>query len=289
MDEVDAVWRARKFIEQAAIDSIPVDLSRYLSVAETRYKVRDDLDDDEAGRTTVIAGKRYIFVNGRHSPEKQRFTALHEIAHIVLDLPSTHEQGVNTGTLYRYTKRPKEEVLCDVFAAECLLPADFFKKDLDQLSMGFDSVRELATNYEASLTSTGSRFAFLQEEPCAFVLMEAGKVRYVSSSKQMRERKGWITIGMDIPQGSVARHILDGLRVDGPTEVDASLWLEGQRRRGAALLEDALPLGEWDQILSLLWFESDEDMGTEDEEDDDEPTLKELDGILPWPSKSRRR
>lgn len=288
MDEFDAVLRARKFIEQVVIESIPVNLSRYLDVAEARYKVRDDLDDDEAGRTTLIAGKHHIFVNGRHSPEKQRFTILHELAHIVLDLPSLHEQGLNTGTLYRYAKRPKEEILCDVFAAECLLPADLFKKDVEQLPVGFGGVRKLATNYEASLTSTGSRFAFLHDEPCAFVLIEAGKVRYVSSSKQMRERKCWITIGMDIPQGSVARRILDGFSVDGPTEVDASIWLEGQKRRGA-LLEDAFSLGEWDQILSLLWFESEEDARMADEEEDDEPALRELDGILPWPSKSRRR
>lgn len=289
MDETDAIWRARKFIERAKIDSIPVDLSLYLKIAEAKYKVRDDLEDDEAGRTTVIAGKCYIFVNGRHSIERQRFTLLHEIAHIVLDLPSMHDQGLNTGTLYRYARRPKEEILCDVFAAECLLPADFFKKDLEQLAVGLDSVKELAASYQASLTSTGSRFAFLHGEPCAFVLTEAGKVRYVSSSKPMRERGCWISIGMDIPQGSVARQLLDGLRVDGPIEIDSSLWLEQQKGRRAVLLEESYLLGEWDQILSLLWFESDEDSWTEDEDDDDEPALKELDGILPWPSKSRRR
>jgi Zn-dependent peptidase ImmA (M78 family) len=287
IDEFAAVLRAREFIQQAAIDSIPIDLDRYLDVIRARCKIVDDLDDEEAGQTTVIAGRHCIFVNGRHSPERQRFTVLHEVGHIVLGLPSGHEPKIGMQALYSYAVRPKEEILCDVFAAECLLPADFFKPDLDQSSVGFDSVAYLAARYQASLTSTGSRFAFLHDEPCAFVLIESGRVRYVSSSKLMREWGCWISIGIEVPPGSVAQQLLDGQIIDGPAEVEASLWLEKQRRGGPVLLEEARLLDRWNQALSLLWFEPGDD--SEDTEEEDEPALEELDGILPWPSKKRRR
>jgi len=287
MDEFDAVLHARRFIERAAVDSIPVDITRYLDVIRAKYTIEDDFDDEEAGQTTMIAGRHCIFVNGRHSPERQRFTVMHEIGHIVLGLPSVHGQKIGTQALYSYAVRPREEVLCDVFAAECLLPSDFFKKDLDQFPVGFDSVARLAARYQASLTSTGSRFAFLHDEPCAFVLIESGRVRYVSSSKFMREWGCWISIGMGVPSGSVAQQLLDGQVMDGPVEIEASLWLERQRKGGPVLLEEAHLLDRWDQVLSLLWFEPGDE--SEDTEEDGEQTLEELDGILPWPSKKRRR
>jgi len=266
--------------------------NRRLSVIKARCEVRYDLDDEEAGQTTRIAGRHCIVVNGRHSLERQRFTILHESAHIELELPSVHGQRIETSALLSYTGRPQEEILCDVFAAECLLPSDFLKRDVDRCPVGFDSIASLAARYEASLTSTGSRFALLHEEPCAFVLAEAGLIRYVSSSKLMREWGCWIKIGMPIPPGSVAQKVRAGHIVNGPVEVDPGLWLESQRYRGTVLLEEARFLSQWDQVLSLLWFETnDDDLGYDEFEDmdDDRYGLKELDGILPWPSKKRRR
>lgn len=92
---------------------------------------------------------------------------------------------------------------------------------------------------------------------------------------------------MEIPPGSVAQQLLDGQMMDGPAEVEGSLWLEKRRRSGSVLLEEARLLDRWDQVLSLLWFEPGGESG--DTEEDDEEALEELDGILPWPSKKRRR
>ena len=57
------------------------------------------------------------------------------------------------------------------------------------------------------------------------------------------------------------------------------------------LAEEAILLREWNQCLSLIWFgESMKPVHERRYEDEDEePLLKELDGMLPWPSKSRRR
>jgi hypothetical protein len=189
-----------------------------------------------------------------------------------------------------YAKRPPEEICCDAFAAECLLPYDFFKKDVDHYPVEFDSVEKLAADYEASLTCTGSRFAVVNEAPCAFVLAQSGVVRYVSYSKSMRELRCWIRTGIPLPRGSVAHEVRSGHSTDGPIEVDAELWIDDLRRGGMFLLEEARLLSEWDQTLSLLWVnESADDSGSIFDDVDDDGGLKELDGILPWPSKKRRR
>ena len=290
MYEFTAVVRAREFIRRLKLNAIPVDMALCLREAQARCKICYDLADEEAGQTALIAGKHCIFVNGRHTPERRRFTILHEIAHIILGLPSIHGSIITTAALMSYARRPPEEVCCDAFAAECLLPYDFFKKDVDRLPTGFGSIEQLATHYGASLTCAGSRYAVTHEAACAFVLIESGIVRYVSSSKPMRERKCWIQRGMPLPKGSAAYKARAGGIVDGPIEVESSLWIDDPRRGDAYLLEEARLLPEWDQVLSLLWFEEESESGDGVfEETDDDGRLEELDGILPWPSKRRRR
>ena len=289
-DEFSVVLRAREFVKRATIDLIPVNLDRYLNLEgiNARCKITNDMEEEEAGQTTIIGGRHCIFVNGKHSRERQRFTICHELTHIALNLPSAHEQTFGMNALYSYDRRPKEEMLCDVFAAECLLPSDFFKRDVENSLIGFNSIVNLAEKYKASLTSTGSRFALNTDEPSAFVLVQSGRIRYVSSSVTMREWGGRIQIGASVPAGSIAQRLLDGHSVNGPEEVATHLWLDTHRRGGPVLLEESRLLGRWDQVLSLLWFEPDGSIeGWESE--DDEPALEELDGILPWPSKKRRR
>ena len=160
MDEFRTVLKAREFLRKAGPQSVPVDIGRLAETANARVKVAHDLADDESGQTTSYKGKHFIIVNGNHSEERQRFTVFHEIGHIVLKLPSKHHGAtVKTGALLRYARRPEEEVLCDVFAAECLLPHEPFAERVVDLDISLDAVKSLARQFGASLTTTGSRFA----------------------------------------------------------------------------------------------------------------------------------
>ena len=271
----------------------PVELERLAAAANAKIKCLYDLDDDESGQTTVHKDKHIIIVNGNHREERQRFTVLHEIAHIVLELPSQHHgTKLTTGDLMRYARRPPEEVLCDVFAAECLLPYDMFSRDVGDVDISLDAVKTLAEKYKASLTTTGSRFAVSAPEPCAFVLSEDGHVRYVSRSKFLNELKGWIDFSVPVPKGSVAYRLIQGTSINEDyDELPTDVWFNGGITNRPFLAEEAILLREWNQCLSLIWF--DESMRPahvrKHEDEDDEPLLKELDGTLPWPSKSRRR
>ena len=296
MDEFKVILKARQFLRDAKIQSAPVDIERLADKARAKIKVRHDLRDDEAGQTFSLPGKNIIIVNGNHRKERQRFTVLHEIAHIVLDLPSQHgSAGLSIGHLLSYQSRPPEEVLCDVFAAECLLPYDLFRPDVEEADVSFAAIKELAEHYEASITSTGSRFALCCDEPCAFVLMEASRVRYVSSSKHLREQKGWIEIGCAVPEGSAASRLLQNASdTEAVDDVPRDVWFTSGMTRYAAVVEEALALREWDQCLSLISVErSGATTGSARflavDDDDEEPLLEELDGELPWPSKKRRR
>ena len=293
MNEFPTILKARQFLTDAGIDSVPVDIDRLAAAANAGIKVVYDLADDESGQTAQIRGKHLIIINGNHSEERQRFTVLHEIAHIVLELPSRHHhETLKTELLFRYGRRPEEEVLCDVFAAECLLPYHPFAEQVADTDICLDAVKSLAEEYKASLTTTGSRFALNAREPCAFVLSEDGSIRYVSRSKFLNELKGWIEFNVPVPNGSVAHRLFNGRRViEDYDEIPTDTWFEGGIANRPMLAEEAILLPSWDQCLSLIWFDESTNQPRErwDRDEHEESLLEELDGTLPWPSKRRRK
>src|SRR4029077_8302509 len=116
------VMKARQLVSKVAPSTIPVLIKPYLEQLGAVLRIDYDLGADEAGYTVEINGKRYVHVNGNDSEERQRFTACHEAAHIDLDLPSEHAEL----PWWSYAKRSPNEILCDVYAAELLLPSKLF-------------------------------------------------------------------------------------------------------------------------------------------------------------------
>jgi hypothetical protein len=82
-----------------------------------------------------------------------------------------------------------------------------------------------------------------------------------------------------------------GEKPSASEDADPDSWFENWAPDGA-LFEDALHLGQWDQTLTLLWFD-DEHLAApapkRKQWDEDAYRLRELDGILPWPSGKKRR
>jgi hypothetical protein len=295
LDETAVVLKAQKFVYDVNPTTIPVSLAQYLQKVAAEFR-QDDLDDNEPGFSFPASGKHFICVNAKDREERQRFTVCHELGHIVLGLPSNHKAEP-----WWSAKRPLAEILCDVFAAELLLPRRLFEPLTNQGNIGFAAIDSLAARFVASTTATGSRYAAATAAPCAFILSETGKVRYSTRSRALQDASAWIAPRTDLPSGSVSARARAG-DSRAREEVDADVWFSNWER-GGVLLEEARFLPQWDQVLTLLWFESEEvpplkrparrwDRDVDEREshdDEDEDGLKELDGNLRWPSKKRRR
>ncbi len=287
MDESAAVIMAREFVRKANPGGIPVRVEAYVEEAKAILRMQNDLGAEEPGWSFCSGGKHYICVNASDRPERQRFTICHELAHIVLDIKSEH----NSLPWWSYAKRPPGEIICDVFAAELLLPYRLFKPLADEAAIEMSSIEGLADRFLASITATGSRFAAVHPAPCAFVLSEQGEVRYASRSNALRGAYAWIQPRLDLPRGSLSEKIRAGATSDGPEKVDADIWF-ADWERGGVLFEEAKHFPQWDQTLTLLSLEDDEIPPAKKEElreDEEELGLQELDGNLRWPSKRRRR
>lgn len=291
MDEPTAIIRAIRMTRTLTMEQVQLPLESYLKTmqglpSDIVIRKDDTLGEGEGGHTMVVAGKRCIIINGNDRPERQRFTACHEVAHIVLDLPTEHD---NDGG--QFARRSPNEVLCDVFAAEVLLPRHLFRPLVEDSDLEFAAIERLANDFVASLAATGSRFAEMCDRPCAFVLARDGIVQYASRSKSLKESGGWISPGQKLPSESLAARLLRSTEAESSAAVDAVEWLSDWKK-GGFLLEEARHFPRWKETLSLLWFEEDR-VPTSDskysDDDDEEPALKPLDGVLPWPGKSRRR
>jgi Zn-dependent peptidase ImmA (M78 family) len=296
IDEFRAVLMAREFVRRVHPVSFPVPVEVYAREAGAVIRPQTDLGRDEAGYCFQNNGKHFICTNANDRTERQRFTVCHEIAHIVLGLPSQH----GASPWWSYEKRPLAEVLCDVFAAELLLPYDLFQPQAEKANIGLAAIDNLADRFQASVTATGSRYAAVLSAPVAFVLSERGKVRYASRSNPLKNAYAWIPPRLDLPDGCLSTKVRGGVPCDSLEEIDADIWFSDWER-GGILLEEARHFASWDQTLTLLWFKDGEvpsqkfrnDRGeileNGGEEDENDGLLKELDGNLRWPGKRRRR
>lgn len=79
---------------------------------------------------------------------------------------------------------------------------------------------------------------------------------------------------------------------EGPCEVDPTEWFEDWTR-GGALYEESRYLPDWDRMLSSLWFEEDSltagGVAANEETEDSAPYCRELDGMLSWPDRTKKR
>jgi hypothetical protein len=294
INDATAVVRARAFVRSCGIDSIPVDIEKYLKVANAEVRTSTRLPAGAAGSTISVGNRHFIAINPNDSPERQRFTILHEIAHIVLDLPSKHDDMSGDESLYSYARRPPEEVVCDTFAAECLLPSSFLGPSLKDAVAGFDFIDTIATKFAASLACTASRVAVNAPFACAYALSQNGYVRFAAYSKAMRDSQFWVTPGIAVPAASITGRLLQTGKASASGIVPAHLWTSRDEYVDIDLAEEVRVTSSWNQALTLLWLDSGDapDMQRSRPSpgrDEEEPLLKELDGVLPWPGRKRKR
>lgn len=290
IDELDIRNKARQFMAGLDLSRIDTDLSVYILKAKARLKT-EEMGEDESGYTlTKRDGTSTIIVNELERRERQRFSACHEVGHIVLGLSSNHKETPS----WSYAKREDNEIACDIFAAELLMPYDQFKADVDKAEPSFELVERLRAKYVTSFSATASRVAAVTDYPCAFVTMNSSVIRHASRSAALRTLNAWIAPKSPIPGGAVAHQLIkDGQRSGESSDISQDVWFQDWPR-GYDLTELAKHYPEYDETFALLWFE--DDSGPEEpvntfsgKSQEDDGGLKELDGVLGFSGKRKRR
>ena len=289
MDEVEVQQRARSFVTNIDVSNIRDDLTPYVTAVNAKV-VKEELDVGESGYTlTKQNGKHVITVNSLESAERQRFTICHEVAHIALSLPSSHVEVPS----WSYAKRHPNEIACDTFAAELLMPYQQWLAAVPRGEPSADIIEFMATTFRTSFPAAASRFANLTDLPCAFVTMERGAIRYAARSMSLRRANAWIPPKAPIPQDSVSNL----LRAAGESAMDTAdvaqdIWFDNWDK-GCDLRELARHYHRSDTTIALLWFDHEDlpevEVGRFGIRVEDDGGLAELTGELPWPGRSKKR
>jgi len=288
MDESEVQQKARQFVARVDTSNIQKDLFAYLN--EINAKVRyEELADGESGYTLEIKGQPRITINLLEKEERQRFTICHEIAHIVLGLPSHHDDVPS----WAYAKRDFNETLCDMFAAELLMPYATFMAKIPSEEPSAEVVEYLASEFKTSFPAAGSRLAALTDIPCAFVTIDRGIIRYASRSTSLRKAQAWIAPKSAVADGSVAFRLRsEGVNQTATREVSQDIWFVDWQK-GSDLWEMSRHYASFDQTISLLWFDEadlpDIDVPRFQRGSSEDEGLSELTGELPWPGRKHRR
>jgi hypothetical protein len=152
-----------------------------------------------AGCLVRESGDLVIKVRASDGRGRQRFTAFHEIEH-------TYMPGFAIAPQYRcdpatpidesQTRDRRLEALCDVGAAELLMPLSWFLADLEGNPPALYLVTELAERYGASLEATAWRVVTLRRAPTMCLVLEVGcKPSVLRAEPRLRVQRVYASAG----------------------------------------------------------------------------------------------
>ncbi len=129
--------------------------------------VKTDLGDVDA--LLIRHQDGYIIkINENHHPVRQNFSCAHEIGHTFL-----HELNRPLGVDYDEFRQTESNVvgreterLCNIAAAELLMPENIFKKYLTGFGLSVSSIERLAHTFKVSIQAAAIRIAEVSPEPC---------------------------------------------------------------------------------------------------------------------------
>ncbi len=166
--QVDAVVRAaRELVQHAKITQPPIDAERLLAPLQGVIDVRDEPIGSSDAQLTPTPTGFVISVSPYMNSQRRNFSIAHEIAHTFFN-PKVKSFRGGAVSVARSRNRPEyraEEALCDIAAAEMLMPEGLFLSAAAQELPSIPAMQHLATLFDTSLEATALRYARLQPHP----------------------------------------------------------------------------------------------------------------------------
>jgi len=204
----------------------------------------------EEGRL-VRAGKEGLIVvdDQWKGTEKERFIEAHELGHFFRHEGVDQFELCTDRDLNDWYSTSGFEHEANVFAAELLMPERFFRKRCDQINRpNLTNVRELATEFRTSLTSTAIRLIECTAEPCAIIHSTDFVIDWCFKTTDFRFRP---TRGARLTNSTYAHDLFAGKPVrDAPQLIDGAGWPGGLE---IDIQEHSIKLGRYNSVLTLLW------------------------------------
>ena len=274
MTEPYPIRRAAELVkEEWKVDSLPV---RPIEIARDTGVTCEPMPASATGVSGMLlkAGDNFGILYATHIPVPgfHHFSVAHELGH--LHLPE-HPEKIFRNNLHQsnsgFASDDKYEKEADQFACGMLMPAFLFDPALDTAGEGLDAILALAMLCETSRTATAIRYAQRHSEPTAIVLSTNGIIDFCFMSDRLKYRSGitWPKKGESVPRGTATKSlthdlVLKGHRVE--KESDLSVWFKCSQ--GGSIYEEAIGLGAYGKVLTVLSCSEAPDEDEQEDEDD---------------------
>ena len=157
--------RARLLIRDSQIGKPPF-LPERLAKLHGIKVVKADLGNVDGLLTPLREGFE-IKTNIKHSPERQNYSCAHEIAHTFFFVHEGKELKDFISSEIGIANMDKwEERLCNIGAAEILMPNIIFKKYASYYDFSIVSVQRLAHLFNTSILATANRLSSINPQLC---------------------------------------------------------------------------------------------------------------------------
>ena len=151
-------------------------------------------------------------------------------------------------------KASAPELEASYFASALLMPEHLFASRISSTIPTAEVLTSLAQDFNTSLTAAAVRYVDLREDYCALVVSEAGKVRWWRESNDFKGQF-WLDPGTKLSQYTIAGSIFNGNQPPGrPERVDLSAWLPETSLDSDVIVEEAIWMPRYGQVLSMLWL-----------------------------------
>lgn len=173
MEKEAARQKARDVLSQFGIVSAPVPIERIIKKCQILLQYAP-FEEDLSGMAYINDGLSIIAVNALHPPNRQRFTAAHELGHHLLhaqELVKAIHVDKGTRVLLRDDEASRGtdpfEVQANVFASELLMPMDLLRKAVDEDEVDIDDdsrIDALAKKFKVSTHALRIRLLSLSDD-----------------------------------------------------------------------------------------------------------------------------
>lgn len=173
MEKDIARQKARDVLSQFGIVSAPVPIERIIKKHQIVLQYAP-FEEDLSGMAYINEGLSIIAVNALHPPNRQRFSAAHELGHHLLhadELSRAVHVDKGTRVLLRDDVASQGtdpvEVQANVFAAELLMPIDLLRKAVDEDEVDIDDdskIDALAKKFKVSASALRYRLLGLMDK-----------------------------------------------------------------------------------------------------------------------------
>lgn len=236
-------------LNMTCIDELDIiRIAEHLNI-EVRYEKLDAC----AANIIGVGEHAIITVNQASTHGRKRYSIGHEIGHWIYDqgkgLYLCETKDLNVPWNSRLRTSPAEK-RANRFAAELLMPREWFREAARDMDITFNTVEALREDFQTSRTSTAIRLVEVGSYLAMLVMFDRkGHRKWYCTSGDFPER---MYPCMNIPHDSRAwQDIVNAGQLRSEAiEVDGDLWIDHPRAFEVTVLEQAIRVGE--NILVMI-------------------------------------